>query len=416
MIILAIILGLIAFGAAWYRTSWGACVLLALLPAYQWRFSIAGAPSTVLEFVLLAAVIGAGINWTTKRSTFPRLTPWSIGIGLLWLVIGGLGVAFAQDTYAALGLYRAYIVEPLLTLPLWIAVWREEGDRRQLLLVISAQLLLFGIVATLQRLHIISGLEPWISETPQRVTSLFSYPNAAALYAAPLSALLLGILINVQAKNRLEKTLWIIGIIGGIFTCALAYSRGALLAFGIVAIVLGAWSKRRFIWWGVCAAFIVALVLIPTTRSKFTNVITMRDTSTDVRSVMWQGTWRLLEAHPLTGAGLGGFPKLYAKYKLPQHVELLEYPHNILLNSWVEFGIAGAMFTLGAVFWLVFALFRRLRATDSWAVGALAAWIVVIIHGLVDVPYFKNDLAVLTVFLLVVAAPLVKPGNKIPPA
>jgi len=416
MIIFAIILGLVAFGVAWYRPSWGACVLLALLPAYQWRFSVAGVPSTVLEVVLLAAVIGAGVNWTTKRSAFPRLSPWSIGVALVWLVIGGLGVAFAQDAYPALGLYRAYIVEPLFALPLWIAVWQEERDRRWLLLVISAQLLLFGIVALLQRLHVVSGLEPWISESPQRVTSLFSYPNAAALYAAPLSALLAGILITVQAKNRLEKTLWIIGIIGGIITCALAYSRGALLALGIVAIVLGAWSKRRFIWWSVCAAFIVVLVLIPSTRSKFTNVITMQDTSTDVRSVMWQGTWHLLKAHPLTGAGLGGFPKLYAKYKLPQHVELLEYPHNILLNSWVEFGVMGAVFTLGVVFWLAFALFRRLRTTDFWAVGALAAWIVVLVHGLVDVPYFKNDLAVLTILLLVIAAPLVKPDNKIPPA
>lgn len=416
MIILALILGLVAFGAAWYRTSWGAGILLALLPAYQLRFSVAGLPSTVLEVVLLAAVLGAGIHWTTKRSAFPRLSPWTIGVALLWLVIGGLGVAFAQDTLVALGLYRAYVVEPLLTLPLWIAIWQEERERRRLLLVISVQLALLGIVALLQRLHVVSGLEPWISETPQRVTSLFPYPNAAALYAAPLAALLAGIFLTVQAKNRWEKTLWIIGIVGGIFTCVLAYSRGALFALGIVALVLGAWSKRRFVWWGMCAALIATLMLIPATRAKFTSVITMRDTSTDVRSVLWQGTWRLLEAQPITGAGLGGFPQLYAKYKLPQHVELLTYPHNILLNVWVELGILGAVFTLGVVFWLVFALFRRLRTHDPWAVGALTAWIVVLVHGLVDVPYFKNDLAVLTVLLLVIATSHTWPNNKIPPA
>lgn len=414
--ILAAILGLSAFAAAWYRTSWGACVLLALLPAYQLRFSVAGVPSTVLEVVLLAAMVGAGIHWTTKRTAFPRLSPWTIGAALLWFVIGGLGVAFAQDTYAALGLYRAYVVEPLLTLPLWIAAWQAERDRRNLLLVISVQLTLLGIVALLQRLHLVIGLEPWISETVPRVTSLFPYPNAAALYAAPLSALLAGVFLTVQAKNRWEKTLWIIGAIFGILACALAYSRGAMLALGVVVLVLGAWSRRRFVWWGVCVAFIAALVLIPATRVKFTSIISMRDTSTDVRSVLWQGTWRLLQAHPLSGAGLGGFPKLYAKYKLPQHIELLEYPHSILLNAWVAFGLAGVLFTLGAVFWLAFALFRRLWMRDAWAVGALAAWIVVLVHGLVDVPYFKNDLAVLTVLLLVIAAPRIRPNNKIPPA
>ncbi len=416
MILLATTIGLLAFAAAWYRTSWGACILLAVLPVYQLRFSIAGVPTTVLEVALLAALVGAGVHWTTGRSAFPRLSPWTIGVALLWLVIGGLGVAFAQDTYAALGLYRAYVVEPLLTIPLWLAVWQEEPHRRRLLLVISAQLTLFGVVALLQRLHVVSGLEPWISETPQRVTSVFPYPNAAALYAAPFTAFLAGVSLTVQARNRWEKTLWIIGVIFGISTCALAYSRGALLALGVVALVLGAWSKRRFLWWGVCVVFVAALLLVPTTRAKFTSVITMRDTSTDVRGVLWQGTWRLLEAHPITGAGLGGFPTLYAKYKLPQHVELLEYPHNILLNAWVAFGIAGAVFSIGAVFWLGFALFQRLRARDPWALGALAAWIVVLVHGLVDVPYFKNDLAVLTVLLFVVAAPHLRHGNKIPPA
>lgn len=416
MIILAAILGLVALGTAWYRPAWGACLLLALLPAYQLRFSVAGMPSTVLEVALLAAILGAGVNWTTKRSPFPRLSPWSTSVSLLWLAIGGLGVAFAQDTYAALGLYRAYVVEPLLTLPLWIAAWQADRDRRTIMLVVSAQLTLLGIVALLQRLHVVTGLEPWISEAPQRVTSLFPYPNAAALYAAPLAALLTGVFLTVQAKKRWEKTLWIIGAIFGFLTCALAYSRGAILAFGIVALVLGAWSRRRFVWWGLCAALIAALVLIPSTRAKFTSVISMRDTSTDVRSVLWQGTWRLLQAHPVTGAGLGGFPKLYAKYKLPQHVELLEYPHNMLLNAWVAFGIAGAAFTLGVVFWLAFALFRRLRARDPWAVGALAAWIVVLVHGLVDVPYFKNDLAVLTLLLFTIAASSIRPDNKIPPA
>lgn len=416
MIILALALGGLAFGAAWYRTTWGAGVLLALLPTYQLRFSVGGVPSTVLEVVLLAALVGAGIHWTTKRSAFPRLSPWTLSVSLLWLAIGGLGVVFAQDTYAALGLCRAYVVEPLLTVPLWLSAWQEERGRRSLLFVMSVQLALFGVVAVLQRFHVINSLEPWISESPQRVTSLFPYPNAAALYAAPLSALLAGVFLTVQAKKQWEKSLWIIGALGGIFTSALAYSRGALFALGIVAVVLGAWSKRRIVWWGTCGAIIIALVLIPTARVTFTRAITLQDTSSDVRSVLWQGTWRLLEAHPFTGAGLGGFPKLYAKYKLPQHVELLEYPHTLLFNAWVAFGIVGALFTLGAVFWLAFALFRRFRARDVWAVGALAAWVTVIVHGFVDVPYFKNDLAVLTVLLFVIAAPLVRADNKIPPA
>ncbi len=138
-----------------------------------------------------------------------------------------------------------------------------------------------------------------------------------------------------------------------------------------------------------------------------------------------------------------------------QPLEIYLYPHNIFLNFWSELGIAGLLlfiWIIGKYFWMglhtlslrgnninfVIAgsdpqsrnmndagtwipghrarnalLARRagarndrkkqsLAMTDKYIViGLIGAMVVVVVHGLVDVPYFKNDLAVM--FLLFVA-------------
>src|SRR5690606_23613524 len=79
------------------------------------------------------------------------------------------------------------------------------------------------------------------------------------------------------------------------------------------------------------------------------------------------------------------------------HIEVFQYPHSLLLNFWSETGLLGVagfllvVFAFAAVAWLV------IRAhPDEWLPPAvIAAMIALLVHGLVDVPYFKNDLAML---------------------
>ncbi|MEK7570303.1 MAG: O-antigen ligase family protein [Patescibacteria group bacterium] len=417
MILLALSFGVVAFGLAWRRPAWGGLAVVALLPAYQLRFAVGGLPTTVLEVVLLGACCGAFLHWFQARSAWPALgnaLPWVAGV---WVVIGLFGMWVAADQRAALGLWRAYFLEPVLLIPLWLAVARDAHARKMLIHVVSGQLMVFALVASGQWLGWFHSLAPWNAEHPMRVTSLFPYPNAAALYAAPLAALVAGGFLAFRGRiTRWERGLWIIGTFSGIVVCVLAVSRGALLGLGVAVLVAGAWSRRRVLWWGLCAAAVVALLLVPTIRNQVTGLVSTRDTSADVRTVLWQGTWHMLEARPLQGAGLGAFPGVYNHYRLPEHVELLQYPHNLLLNAWSELGLPGLVFTVAALFWLSVRLFRGFRGREPWAASITLAWIVLVAHGLVDVPYFKNDLAVLAVLLLMLVFAQPQTENKIPPA
>lgn len=417
MMLLAIILGLAAGWCAWYRPAWGALAVFAVLPAYQLRFSVVGLPSTVLEVVLLAAVLGAALHWVQHRSPWPRLnkrTFWAIGV---WVALGLGGVWVATDHLQALGLFRAYIVEPTLLVPACIALAQDAKARKYFTHLVSVQLILFGLVALGQRMGWVDSLAPWNAESPARMTSVFPYPNAAALFAAPLAAYVLGSWLAFRGRiARWESNLWIISVFLGVVVCALAVSRGALLGLGIAAVIAGAWSTRRWLWWGLCACVVVGLLMLPATRLQLTRIVTTKDTSADVRTVLWQGTWSMLQDRPLIGAGLGAFPTVYNSYRLPKHVELLQYPHNLFLNVWSELGIAGLLYTVGILFWLSIRLFYQIRRREQWAVGVLLGWVALFIHGLVDVPFFKNDLAILTVLLLVFALHVPPGDNKIPPA
>jgi O-antigen ligase len=79
-----------------------------------------------------------------------------------------------------------------------------------------------------------------------------------------------------------------------------------------------------------------------------------------------------------------------------QPTEIYMYPHNIFLNFWSELGLLGALlfsWIIAKFLWQSSTLY--LKEKNFLALGLCGAMLVILIHGLVDVPYFKNDLSVL---------------------
>jgi O-antigen ligase len=76
-------------------------------------------------------------------------------------------------------------------------------------------------------------------------------------------------------------------------------------------------------------------------------------------------------------------------------MERLIYPHNIALNFWTEIGFFGMLSTVGILGYLFYLGFKIYKNDILWGAGLVGTLIVIVTHGLVDVPYFKNDLAML---------------------
>jgi O-antigen ligase len=110
----------------------------------------------------------------------------------------------------------------------------------------------------------------------------------------------------------------------------------------------------------------------------------------------------MLKDHPLFGVGLSGFPIVVKPYHHAQGVEIFQYPHNLVLATWSEIGLMGLIGFILVLIWF----FRRaykLHAT-RYTLLLAAAMVAILVHGLVDVPYFKNDLSMLIWLLIFLMA------------
>jgi putative inorganic carbon (hco3(-)) transporter len=115
------------------------------------------------------------------------------------------------------------------------------------------------------------------------------------------------------------------------------------------------------------------------------------------RVPLWQSTLQMLADNPVFGAGLSGFETRIAPYWNATHIDRFIYPHNILLNFWVATGILGVL----AFGWLLVRAFALSwwhwrhgdRRYAPIQLGVVLALVGIVVHGLVDVPYFKNDLS-----------------------
>jgi O-antigen ligase len=129
----------------------------------------------------------------------------------------------------------------------------------------------------------------------------------------------------------------------------------------------------------------------------------------------------MLKHHVLFGAGLSGFANAIAPYWNATHPDRFIYPHNFVLTFWSETGLLG----LAGFVWIVVTGFtvggRGWRSADqSWRpihLGVVLALVAILVHGLVDVPYFKNDLAlefwgILALTSAGAAGPAARPAHK----
>jgi putative inorganic carbon (HCO3(-)) transporter len=217
----------------------------------------------------------------------------------------------------------------------------------------------------------------------RRATGIFPFPNALALFVVPVGAC--AIARFLQAPNRWDG----VTLFAAILSTALARSEGGgaalLAAAGVVAVSMPRW--RKFV---ATVALVggLAVVAIAPVRHKVWQEVTFQGWSGKVRLVIWQETWAMLKDRPLFGAGFGAYPTVIQPYHKATYLEIFQFPHNALLNIWSETGLLGLL----VVLWMAFTWIRLGKPPRMVSLAPLVA---IAVQGLVDVPYFKNDLAVM---------------------
>jgi O-antigen ligase len=255
----------------------------------------------------------------------------------------------------------------------------------------------------------------------RRVLSVYGHPNNLGLYLGrvwPLAAALAFAYAQHKDQRTAHRTNWLPALffvlcslfsLGGI---VVSFSRGAWLGAAAALAVLAFAASTMFIrspqrWsvvggrWSVVG--IVVLVVIGGLALTLRGDITAG--STPIRLLLWREAAGYIQRHPL-GIGLDQF----GYYHDPQNAGLslidpeligsseqfAAHPHTMVLDIWLRVGPLGLL----AFGWLLVRFFRRglrmgrVPLARPLALGALAAMVAALVHGLVDNFYFVPDLAI----------------------
>lgn len=354
------------------------------------RWHVAFYPTQLLEVAVLATLAVFGVETVRQGQRIGLRSPYTIPV-LLLLVAGALSVLVAPDRRSALGLYRAYFLEPVA---FFLVVGSSVWTLRRAMLLLSGLWTAGVVVAVPNLILVVQAIGQHtlnLATTPP--VAIYQTANAVALFLVPMVAAAASLLL--YAQDRRDRLISAAFLAIALPATILSFSRGGYLALAVVVLVLAA-SHRQARWLVPAAiAATVAVALLPPIRNRIAYELhSVQGNTLDWRLHLWAQTLKLMSQHPVLGIGLSNYDRAMGPYWLD--LSRVIYPHNIVLNFWTVTGLLGLL-SFGWVMAVVLRhSWRGWRAGGSLGplhLGIFTAMLAVIAHGLVDVPYFKNDLS-----------------------
>jgi O-antigen ligase len=290
---------------------------------------------------------------------------------LTWLLVAFFGWAtlsllWAPSTSAGTGALTRYAPNILLIPIAYTAV----RTRRDLTIVIGA--IIFGAMIA-AAFAVLQPPDPEIVEESARATGTIGDPNELA--SVLLVGLALGAGFAIGRKRlpslRLVAALAVPLCAAGIF---LSLSRGGLVALAALMVAGTIFAGR----WRMAITIMLTLVAVGGV-VYFTQLAPLpaRERVSAAkggtgRTDLWTVAWRMVQAHPVDGVGVGNFPNSSAQYTLRpgviQRTDLIfnQQPfvtHNTYLQIMAETGIPGFLLFLGII-----------GSCMSWALKAARIW------------------------------------------
>lgn len=420
---------LVGILSCWQESSWllqrkgilGACLLSIVLVLSPFV-------STSLIGILLLAITGYWLILTLAEKYRQGVTPIHL-LALIYWLVATIATAFSPVKSSALS---GWIILTLY-LGMFVLAARILRSPKLTMGTIAAFLLSALLVSTYGIHQEIIGVEqlatwndpnsPLANDT--RVYSYLGNPNLLGGYL--LSAIALSVAAVFIWRSWLQKALAITMV--GVNSACLYFtdSRGAWLAMAAMIAVL---LLLLYYWWreylprfwrvwllplvfgSLGGLLIVAIISVEPLRLRFLSIFAGReDDSNNFRINVWEAVFKMIRDYPLTGIGPGhdAFNQVYPRYMNSRYPALSAY--SIFLEHLVEMGYLG----LSCFLWLIVVTFNygirqinRLRTLKDrqglWVIGAIAAIVGMLAHGVVDTVWYRPQISTLWWFMLAIVA------------
>lgn len=372
--------------------------IIICLPSYLLWFHVFGIPMTVLEaMILIAFFVFAIKNFymilaqviSKKKIDYPF--KWQL---ILILIISASAVFVSSNPMAALGVWKAYFLEAIIFFIVFVNTIKTNEQIKKIFWSLGICGLYVSVIGIFQWITNYGIPDIYWIEVEKRITSVFEYPNSVGLLLAPICVLFIGLF---TIEEKISKRI-IYALLAALFliTVILAKSEGAIAAISVGTVLIGLFIKkyRRLAFYFLILCLLVFL-LLPNVQNEVVKQVFLQTESGQERLGLWKGTYELLKDNFFLGTGLSGFQEDFKPYKPAIQKYEYMYPHNFVLNFWVELGLAGMIVFLWLIVSYFIKCFKLIKTEYNLSIVLIAVMIALLVHGLVDVPYLKNDLAVL---------------------
>ncbi len=363
----------------------GICLTIFFLPLYLIRFKIFAIPTNVLELIIVVVFIfwlrdnhwKRLINFIKEN----RLLFWAI-----FLILFGVSLAtyYSWDIRTSAGILKSWFLIPVLYFVIFITVLSCRDFKK---VVLSFLFSGFGVSVIALVYIILNKLNQ-----DRRLQAFYNSPNYLAMYLVPVLVLgLFWIFFGLRNRRFFKKTelsFYASFVLVVFLTILFTGSFGAWL--GLVSalsggLILSLFKNKKL---KLALLFIVCLIgfLIGAYFLK-TNSQEGR-LSIASRLEIWQRAVDAVLLYPIIGIGPGTFRDFFPPFPLwgvPQ-------PHSLYLAFLLQTGIIGFVGFALLLIWF----FRGLKLFEANEKMIIALTMFsILVHGLVDATYWKNDLSIM---------------------
>jgi putative inorganic carbon (hco3(-)) transporter len=395
----------------------GFTVLLA--PTYVIRFNLFGLPTNLLMVWLFLLWVVFAFWLITRHEVFgffawlrSELNTKHLAFSILFLLAGTISLFVGDFSQEKLGQFIVLFFQPMGTFIVFRYLLQTTNYKLQTRnwFLVSCFLLLAtsGLYAIVQYFTLIGVPQAWWgnAQEPKRALAFFLHPNFYALFVTPLLAFLIPQVVESQ-KSKVEsqtssllytlhlslvtRVAWVLGAIGLLLSLSRGGWLGLVVAVGVYVLILG---SRKIIKSALVVGALIVIIVVAMPNFRYRVMLPFQGEKSSVARIsLWQTGWKMVKDSPVVGKGLLGFSNNWFQHNTDPGLAHYPAPHNIFLNFWVDTGMLGLVSFFGLI---VLAIKRGWQnRKDTFILGLALACVAMLIHGLVDIPYLKNDLALM---------------------
>lgn len=364
-------------------------------PVYLVRFSIFKIPLNLLDLLILLTLA----YWLYEHrnnlgeiisSSLKKINPIFFPIALI--LFGLFSSALLNNNLLKeLGIIKSWFLLPLVFGFIILTEIKKITDLTAILKTIFLSSFLISIL---------SLFYPIFNELTYdgRLRGFYLSPNHLAMILIPGS--LIGLWDILKSKKiNFFKLIYLLPILVTIF---FTHSYGAWLTLIFSTLLLLFFNHKRLILFFLILIFTLILAEYPSEKFQHLSNFQIKSSATS-RIVIWQSAKKIIADHWFWGIGAGNFQEKYLAYQpyfKPYPEWAVPQPHNLFLAFWLQTGLLG----LGGFLYLLISwgtkiikilIFSKDFYQKRFSLLIFVLFFSHLIYGLIDTPYWKNDLSLI---------------------